>query len=200
MTYAETTQLSYLPQKLTLQQDGGVRYLFEASGLTLPLYFSMKGKHHYQLANEGAFLQAVAAAVREEAQHWDALVFPQSRYPFLRKVLEGLGNAVELKKRNKTDICLQTLGAAGWNREARQSQERAWLDMGDVFALNQIKSNQRKHYVPHLFEPVEFSPGTRLLLLDDFIVSGTTIAAMRAAVGCDAKDVLGIFSQPGVPI
>lgn len=67
--------------------------------------------------------------------------------------------------------------------------------MGDTFTINLIKSNQRKHYVPYLFEPIEVPAGRRVLLLDDFIMSGNTIAAGKAALGLAECDCFGVFYQ-----
>lgn len=64
--------------------------------------------------------------------------------------------------------------------------------MGESFTMNLIKKNKRKDYVPHLFESQPLTGS--VLLLDDFIMSGNTIEAMKHAVGCDAG-VMGIFYQ-----
>ena len=67
--------------------------------------------------------------------------------------------------------------------------------MGDTFTINTIKANKRKDYVPHLFEPYEVPPDSKVLLLDDFIMSGNTIDAMAAAIGRTNYHALGLFYQ-----
>lgn len=122
-------------------------------------------------------------------------VFPQSRFPFLREVTSGLASCVELRKRSKLEVCQRAQESAKWGREARVSQELAWAEMGETLIINKIKSNQRKHYVPYLFEPMSLPETANVLLLDDFIMSGNTLSAMRAAIGAPNVIALGIFYQ-----
>ncbi len=191
------TLLSYAPQSLPLKAGSDrLLYLFEANHASLPLYFALKCKHGYALANREAFVDAVRAVVAEVAQNYSQVVYPQSRVPFLSDLVAQLPNAVELAKRSKTDIIELAQESARWSKLERQSQARAWAEMGDTFTINLIKSNQRKHYVPYLFEPIDVPPGNRVLLLDDFIMSGNTIAAGKAALGLADCDCFGIFYQP----
>lgn len=191
------TLLSYIPQPLPLKTAGDrLGYLFEADHASLPLYFALKGKHGYALANREEFVTAVRAVVTLAALDYDLVAYPQSRFPFLSDLVAQLPNTVELVKRSKSDIVELAQASARWNKLERQSQARAWAEMGYTFTINLVKSNQRKHYVPYLFEPVEVPTGWRVLLLDDFIMSGNTIAAGKAALGLAECDCFGVFYQP----
>ena len=189
--------LSWLPRHLPAQTQGRVRYLMDASHCSLPLYFSLKGKHGYALDNAAPFIAAVQAQVANVATGFDLVAYPESRFPFLRMVTGGIAHAVEIKKRGKADICARAMAGRKWSKLERRSQERAWAEMGDAFTINLIKSNQRRHYVPHLFENVEVVPGARVLLLDDFIMSGMTLQALAAALGRQDCDAFGVFFQRG---
>lgn len=187
--------LSWLPQALSVQTAGRIRYLMDASFCSLPLYFALKGKHDYSMVNSGTYLPAVQAEVERVAAEYDVVVFPESRFPFLRQVTAGVGHAVELRKRSKDSVCARAMAGHKWSKLERQSQERAWAQMGEAFTINLIKSNQRRHYAPHLFEQVDIPAGARVLLLDDFIMSGMTLQAIQAAVGREDCDAFGVFYQ-----
>jgi hypothetical protein len=187
--------LSYLPSEVLVHDLAGVFHVFPATGLTLPIYFALKGKHGYQLENREKLVFDIQRIVAIQASQHDYVVFPQSRFPFLREVTSGLANCVELRKRSKLEVCQRAQESAKWGREARVSQELAWAEMGETFIINKIKSNQRKHYVPYLFEPMSLPETANVLLLDDFIMSGNTLSAMRAAIGASNVIALGIFYQ-----
>jgi len=169
----------------------------DATHCTLPLYFAVKGKHSYNLVNEPDFVAAVRTAVQAVAADYDLVAYPESRFPFLRQLTAGLPNARELKKRTKADICALTMASRKWSKLERASQERAWSEMGDSFTINKVKSNQRKHYAPFIFEPVVVPAGQRVLLLDDFIMSGNTLTAMAASLDVRDYAAFGVFYQRG---
>jgi len=187
--------LSWLPRPLPVRRAGSVQYLMDASFCSLPLYFALKGKHDYAMVNQAPFIQAVRERVAEVAGGYDLVVYPESRFPVLRQVTEGLANAAEMRKRSKAEVCVRTMGSRKWSKLERQSQERAFSQMGDAFTINLIKSNQRQHYAPHLFEGIAVAPGARVLLLDDFIMSGMTLQAMSAGLGLQNCDAFGVFYQ-----
>jgi hypothetical protein len=195
VSLASQALLSYVPSRLSVQDHDGILHVFPATGLTLPLYFALKQKHDYQLENRDAFVSGIRKVVATLAAAHDCVVYPESRFPFLKDITTGLSNCVELRKRSKLEICQKALASAKWNREARRSQETSWTEMGESFTINKIKSNQRKHYVPYLFERASLPTTANVLLLDDFIMSGNTLAAMRAAVSIPDVTALGIFYQ-----
>ena len=189
------TSLSYVPQAMPRKNIGSTSYLLAADQNSLPLYFSLKSKHDYVLVNREKFVSAVRAEIEPVAKSYDVVVIPQSSAPFLRELTERLPNVIELRKRNKADIIQRAQATANWGKLERRSQARCWEEMGDVFSINRVKSNQRKHYVPHLFEPILLNPDSSVLLLDDFIMSGNTIAACKAAMGIVDCDCFGVFYQ-----
>lgn len=191
----EPRPLSWWPHPMPVRVEGPVRFLMDASFCSLPLYFALKGKHDYAMVNQAPFIEAVRERVAEVAGGYDLVVYPESRFPFLRQVTEGLANAAEMRKRSKAEVCVRTMGSRKWSKLERQSQERAFSQMGDAFTINLIKSNQRQHYAPHLFEGIAVAPGARVLLLDDFIMSGMTLQAMSAALGLQNCDAFGVFYQ-----
>jgi len=170
----------------------------DASHCSLPLYFAVKGKHNYALANEAEFVSEVKKAVEQVVEGYDLVVYPESRYPFLRQVTADLPQARELKKRAKEDICARTIASRKWSKLERLSQERAWAEMGEGFTINKVKSNQRRHYAPHIFEALDVTGAERILLLDDFIMSGNTLAAMAASLAVSEYHAFGVFYQRGV--
>lgn len=194
MSQLNSVPLCYLPQALHLKKSGRLQYIFDANGASLPLYFALKGKHGYSLDNQDVFRDAVRGVVEQVAQAYDLVVYPQSRFPFLQELVAGLPNTQRLVKRSKEAVIQSALEHAHWNKLERQSQQRCWAEMGETFTINLVKSNQRKHYVPHLFERVELGE-RRVLLLDDFIMSGNTLSAMLAAIGRSECDSLGVFYQ-----
>jgi adenine/guanine phosphoribosyltransferase-like PRPP-binding protein len=108
-----------------------------------------------------------------------------------------LGNLIELKKRAKEEICQIVKTEQGWKKLDLVSAEKSWSEMGDTFTINKIKSNKRKAYIPYLFQKIEVAPGTKVLLLDDFVMSGNTIKAMESALGIQDYSTMGIFYQIG---
>lgn len=191
--------LSWLPRPLQLQAAGRTRYLLDASFCSLPLYFALKGKHEYVLTNPGPFVEAVQAQVATVAAEYDLVVFPESRFPFLQQVTAGVPHAVEMRKRAKDEVFERALAAHKWSKLERESQARARAEMGDAFTINLIKSNQRHRYAPHLFQELAPATGSRVLLLDDFIMSGMTLRALEAALGRQDCDSFGVFYQLGSP-
>lgn len=192
--------LCWVPRQLPVAIDAGIRYLLDASFGSLPIYFALKGKHDYVLANADAFLAEVRQQVELVAADYDVVAYPESRFPFLRTVVAGLSNAVELRKRFKDEIF--ELAGAGhkWSKLERLSQAQARAKMGESFTINLIKANQRQRYAPFLFQPVSLAPGARVLLLDDFIMTGMTLRAMEACMGREGCDAFGVFCQrPALP-
>lgn len=190
-----TRSLSYFPREMQIKTEGSVQFLFEALFCSLPLYFALKGKHDYLMANEAEFISKVKAKVAEAAAGFDLVAFPESRFPFMRQITEGLPHCVELRKRSKADICALALETPGWKKQDRLSAEKAWSEMGGTFTINTIKANQRRYYVSYLFEPLDIPSGSRVLIVDDFIMSGRTIEAMAAAIGVTDYASFGVFYQ-----
>lgn len=192
---AQCRALSWFPRSLPVKEAGRIRYLLDASFCSLPLYFALKGKHDYALENAAPFIAAVQAKVEALAAEYDLVVFPESRFPFLRMVTAGVPHAQEMQKRPKAEVFERALGAHKWSKLERQSQDRAREEMGEAFTINLIKSNQRHRYAPHLFQRVEVPPDARVLLLDDFIMSGVTLIALKAGLGLSECDAFGVFLQ-----
>jgi hypothetical protein len=190
-------QFCYLHRDFQIHQKENVNFLIDASGSSLPIYFALKGKHEYEMLGEEKFIYDVKAIVEKFASQFDLVVFPESRYPFLRKITENLTNVVELKKREKVEICEIVKKAEGWKKLDLASAEKSWAEMGESFTINKIKSNKRKAYIPYLFQKMEVAHGKKVLLLDDFIMSGNTIKAMEAALNITEYSTMGIFYQIG---
>lgn len=187
--------LSYLPRHLSLSVTNSIHYLFDASNLTLPIYFSQKGRHEYVLVNFNDMFHHIQPLIEQLAVDYDIVVIPESRSSLLRMLTQRLYKVVHLVKRPKTQIFELVKHTPSWRKNDIQSAEKAMYEMGGRFTINTIKANKRKDYVPHLFEPQVVPQGTRVLLLDDFIMSGNTIKAMAAALGITEYDTLGIFYQ-----
>lgn len=178
-----------------MRQAESVSFLFDASFCSLPLYFALKGKHDYHMVNADAFIAEVKAIVDQVAKDYDVVVFPESRYPFMRQITSSIPNTIELKKRGKEEICSLVRQTKGWKKLDLESAQRAWDEMGSTFQINKIKSNKRKDYVPYLFEKVEVEVSKKVLLIDDFIMSGHTIKAMAAAISAEDHSTFGVFYQ-----
>lgn len=191
------SQFCYLHRDFQMHQKDEVNFLIDASGTNLPIYFALKGKHDYEMLGEEQFIADVKAIVEQFASQFDVVVFPESRYPFLRKVTQDLTNVVELKKRDKGEICQIVQAEQGWKKLDLVSAEKSWAEMGETFTINKIKSNKRKAYIPHLFHKVKVATGAKVLLLDDFIMSGNTIKAMESALGITEYETMGVFYQIG---
>jgi hypothetical protein len=191
------SQFCYLHRDFQINKKDEVNFLIDASGTNLPIYFALKGKHDYKMLGEEQFIADVKAVVEQFASQFDLVVFPESRYPFLREITKDLGNVIELKKRAKEEICQIVKTEQGWKKLDLVSAEKSWSEMGDTFTINKIKSNKRKAYIPYLFQKIEVAPGTKVLLLDDFVMSGNTIKAMESALGIQDYSTMGIFYQIG---
>lgn len=194
----DTVSLSYWPQALSIKEDSGIRYVFDASHASLPLYFSLKGKHGYSLDNRETFVAAIRPLVESVAAVYDLVVYPESRFSFVAELVKNLP-AQQLHKRSKDEVIELALAHAGWSKQERRSQERCWLQMGDCFTINQVKANQRRRYMPYLFETIDVSQ-KRVLFLDDFIMSGNTRDAAWAAMGLAGSDSFGVFYQPAYKV
>lgn len=189
------TLLSYWPQALSVKASATVRYVFDASHASLPLYFAVKKKHGYSLTNPDTFVAALRRVVEEVAAGYDMVVYPESRFSFVSELVNNLP-AQQLRKRRKAQVIELAMANAGWSKQERQSQERCWQEMGESFTINLVKANQRKCYVPYLFEPLGVGQ-QRVLFVDDFIMSGNTQAAAWAAMGLPEGDSFGVFHQSG---
>jgi hypothetical protein len=186
----------YIPQHLSVQTSNEVSYLFDASHTSLPLYFAQKGqRHQYQMVNADLFINDLKQVINVVAADYDVVIIPESRFPFLELITTDLQNVIKLKKRSKEQICALTQQNSQWRKLDVASAHKAWDEMGSSFTINKIKSNKRKDYVPYIFEPTTLPPGSRVLLLDDFIMSGNTIEAMLAALPGVTAQVFGIFYQ-----
>lgn len=160
------------------------------------MYFALKGRHDYELFQRDQLVKDIQLILERLSTRYDTIVIPESRCSFLRDVTQNVGNVVELKKRSKQEICSLVILTPTWRKNDKQSAIKDWDKMGEAFTINLIKSNKRKDYVPHLFIP---SPqqGT-VLLLDDFIMSGNTMNAMKMTIASEdlvTIDCLGIFYQ-----
>lgn len=160
--------------------------------MTLPLYFALKGRHDYELFQKDKLIADIKYLLERRIERFNTLIIPESRSSFLRDISRDIKNVVELKKRPKEEICELAMQTPGWRKADRLSAEKDWAQMGESFTINLIKKNKRQDYVPHLFIPQTVT-GT-VLLLDDFIMSGNTIIAMKHAIDQDAE-VMGIFYQ-----
>lgn len=192
---------NYLPRPLAVQSQatatGMLHYVLAADGYALPLYFALKGKHAYQMLGREQFLRQVRDAIAETLSGYDVVVIPESRSLLVQSLVqEAPAEVVLLRKRSKVELCDLVASLTRWSRDELASQRRAWAVMGERFVMSEIKSNQRQHYRPHLFEPLGGLEGKRIILLDDFIMSGSTVHAMRLAVGRDTADMLSLFYQP----
>ena len=190
-------EFCYLPRQLELQRTNSVYHVFDASNTSLPLYFDVKSKHDYRMVGRSQFIEDVTEAVSVLKDKFDVVVIPESRFLFLEEVLSRFPNVLRLHKRSKVEIFEQVLKTPSWRKLDRQSAEKAFDEMGDDFTINTIKSNKRKDYIPHIFEEAHVYMDARLLIADDFIMSGNTIKALAASVGRSFYDELGIFYQTG---
>ena len=60
-----------------------------------------------------------------------------------------------------------------------------------------LQPYQRRHYIPPAVRAGELDQTTRVLLLDDFIMSGDTSAAMQAALHRDKSDAFSGLTSVG---
>jgi hypothetical protein len=65
--------LSYLPSEVLVHDLAGVFHVFPATGLTLPIYFALKGKHGYQLENREKLVFDIQRIVAIQASQHDCL-------------------------------------------------------------------------------------------------------------------------------
>ena len=187
-------ELSYLSLPLNVQQEGNVNFLLDASFSSLPLYFALKQKHDYYLANKDIFIADVKSHVEAFAKDFDLIIYPESRFPFVKEIVGDLP-AIELRKRNKAEIIDAVVMNAKWCKQEYMSAKAQWQEMGETFTINKIKSNKRHLYVPHLFQAVNVPSDSKILLLDDFVMSGNTIKAMAAAINTTQHETFGVFYQ-----
>lgn len=187
----------YLPRPLQLHRTNGTYHVLDATHTSLPLYFSLKAKHDYYMIGKGPFIEDVQAALSVLNDKYDVVVIPESRFSFLDHVISNFPNVLRISKRSKLEIFERALQTPSWRKLDRQAAEKAYDEMGETFTINTIKSNKRKDYVPHLFEEAHVYMDARMLIADDFIMSGNTIKALAASVGRTFYDELGIFYQTG---
>jgi glycerophosphoryl diester phosphodiesterase len=189
------SQFCYLSSELPIHQHGNVNFLIDAATTSLPIYFALKGKHEYEMLGVDKFIEDMRAVFEQFASQFDLVVFPESRYPFLKEITKNIPNVLELKKRTKDEICDLVKNTKGWKKQDLESAKKSWDEMGQSFTINKIKSNKRKDYIPYLFEQKEIATGSKVLLLDDFVMSGNTIKAMELALGIKEYSVFGVFYQ-----
>ena len=188
-------QFSYLPNELTVHYHKGTNFIIGANSPSLPIYFALKNKHEYQMLGTEQFISDIMIIVEQFAMKFDLVVIPESRYGFLKEITKNMSNVLELKKRAKNEICELAQKTQSWKKQDRESAKRSWNEMGESFTINHIKSNKRKDYIPYLFENTTVQNNTKILLLDDFIMSGNTIKAMAMALGNIQYAIFGIFHQ-----
>lgn len=190
--------LNYLPAPVAITTEGDVSYIFEATNYNLPLYFALKGRHEYELLNRDVLISHLQNVVDNFVQQFDVVVIPQSRSDLLTRVISRFPNIIGLSKRDKMEIFSRVSTTPSWRKLDIQSANKARDEMGESFTINTIKSNKRKDYVPHIFHSASIPKDRKVLLLDDFVMSGNTIQAMASALEITEYHTLGIFYQKNI--
>ena len=167
---------------------------FEADALSLPIYFALKNKHGYVLTNRDEFEAHLQEQIKTLSMQFDKLVIPESRHSFLTNICSHIENVLVLRKNSKEHICEKFLQSQKWSKDEIKSAQSQWRDMPGGFEINKIKSNKRQFYEPFLFEKKRVEG--RVLLLDDFKRSGSTMRAMTNALqGCSDVSCCAVFSE-----
>lgn len=175
------TQLCVVTQDIKIKEMlPGEFGFFEANSLSLPIYFALKHKHGYTLVNHEDLIEYLQIEIQRLSLDFDYVVIPESRSLFLQTICKNTNNSIILNKNSKQTICESFLNSKKWSRDEIKSAQSQWSEMGDAFEINKIKSNKRAFYEPFLFEKKEIAG--KVLLLDDFKRSGSTMRAMQCAI------------------
>ena len=169
-----------------------VSFLETDTARNIDAYLGLKGRCGRVLENADAFLARLADGLRRCGEGIDLVVCPQSRRDLNARLAAMVGRPVlVLPKRGKEDV-MERARALSWRREEWASMERRFAEMGASLDLHKVKPNQRKRLEPLLFDASGLTVpiGSRLLLLDDSLFSGTTLSACLHAL-----DAAGVASD-----
>lgn len=188
-------ELSVYINNTTIKEIAPNEFIFfEANALSLPIYFALKSKHDYVLTNRDEFEAYLQDQIKKLSIHFDTIIIPESRHSFLTNICSYIENIGVLSKNSKEHICENFLKSQKWSKDEIKSAQAHWRDMPGGFEINKIKSNKRQFYEQFLFEKKRVEG--RVLLLDDFKRSGSTMRAMTNALqGCFEISRCAVFSE-----
>lgn len=161
------------------------------------LYFGLKNKHDAYLTNKEELLFDIQQTIESINFNANVVVCPQSSKDlnsWLSNIIARKNNSkiIELKKRSKDEI-IELVKKQSWTKDEWSSQLSRFDVMGLEFEINKVKSNQRKKYIPYLFEPQYIDSTNNVMLVDDSIFSGTTVMACNSAIGYGIQQLFALF-------
>lgn len=154
--------------------DKKVEYLFPINMQNLAIYFAIKKKHEYDLANISTFIQAIANKIPIA----DFYIIPESSSNFLKLLLDDKP-FLELKKNNPQFILNKILSENKFSKEEIKSLTKQFNSMNN-FKIHKMKSNKRKYATPFIFQNIQqdISMYERICILDDISITATTLEAL----------------------
>lgn len=156
----------------------------------------MKGKHGFAFnaQDRSLFLKECEALLRPLMEGVDAVVIPETCNAFLIDLAQGLGTpVVELKKRSVESV-IGLLDAQQMMKAEREKLYQSLAGMS-VVKINGVAGNQRKRFEAALFEPIALRAGANIMLLDDAVFGGSTMAAAARALGREPDQAIALFSK-----
>lgn len=155
------------------------------------LYYSIKERFGHKIDKKENFIDETANKLIPLLKGYNNIIIPESSNRFLEEVVKKTGINYTVIKKNNIDIIKKNIDFMNLQKKEKETHLRRINDMGNVFKINALKSNQRKKYFDILFEKQNVEQDS--VIVDDSHFSGTTLTALELATGC--KEAICIFSK-----
>jgi hypothetical protein len=166
------------------------RYLFDTTDYdNLQLYFGVKNKYDCHLTNRDEFLSHLGCFL---TRSFDFAVYPESSNEFASFLAGCLAPIAVCVPKTPLDKIRDEVLTMKWQKSELKSQLTRLDEMGGVFRINLVKSNQRERYIPLMFQSVDL-PAGRGVIVDDSIFTAATIKALVAATGLN--EIITVFTK-----
>lgn len=156
------------------------------------LYYAIKDRFGEKIDNREEFIKDISNKISILTQKYSYIIIPESSCSFIEDIVKNTGKPYSIiHKRDKTTL-FNIMHTLKLHKKEIESQTQRFLEMGDSFKINKLKSNQRKKYINYLFEHNNFHD-KNAVIIDDSCFSGTTFEALKIATG--VENAIFIFSK-----
>lgn len=157
------------------------------------LYYSCKERFSYSLDNRDEFIKKTINTLKPFLEFYNTIIIPESSNSFILEIAKGLNKHIVIVKKREKEKILEQIDSLNLQKKEKTAHLERIKEMGEVFKINSLKSNQRRKYQYLLFEKVFISEPEKSVILDDSNFSGTTLKALVEATG--VKNSFFVFSK-----
>lgn len=143
----------------------------------LELYFKMKNRYDFSFTEEEKekFIQECINFIG----YYDIIIYPETSGSILPLLAQKCSNQSFCILKNSKEFIQSQIFSLNLMKSEKISLLNAFSTMNNSFELKKIKGNQRKRFIPFLFQKQDINlENQSVLILDDAIFSSNTIAAL----------------------